>query len=269
MLNTMWTGEELICVKEEANDTDQSPNSPDLSYQTDSQDGSLEFHRLSPPHHEYFYADPSGSPISIDPNYLTSLSLPPFQTIPPTCPSLISTVTISELTASQLVQLSQCPTSNSPNMGLTMGSEVSMTMTREGRKRSNSGSSGSSDSAGSCSSRPKRRRLPVSTEEMMLQRNQANVRERERTRSLNDAFSKLREIVPTLPSDKLSKIQTLKLASKYIDFLNNVLEDGDTSFDLSQSPNANSLSCFALRDDLSHAFNLWRMGRCSDPQRDS
>ena len=50
----------------------------------------------------------------------------------------------------------------------------------------------------------------------------ANVRERQRTQSLNDAFGKLREIVPTLPSDKLSKIQTLKLASKYIDFLNNV-----------------------------------------------
>ena len=50
----------------------------------------------------------------------------------------------------------------------------------------------------------------------------ANVRERDRTKSLNSAFSKLREIVPTLPSDKLSKIQTLKLASNYIDFLNKV-----------------------------------------------
>ena len=50
----------------------------------------------------------------------------------------------------------------------------------------------------------------------------ANVRERQRTQSLNEAFAKLREIVPTLPSDKLSKIQTLKLASRYIDFLNHV-----------------------------------------------
>ena len=38
----------------------------------------------------------------------------------------------------------------------------------------------------------------------------------------DEAFAKLREIVPTLPSDKLSKIQTLKLASRYIDFLNHV-----------------------------------------------
>lgn len=51
------------------------------------------------------------------------------------------------------------------------------------------------------------------------QRWQANVRERQRTQSLNEAFSALRKIIPTLPSDKLSKIQTLKLASRYIDFL--------------------------------------------------
>ena len=47
----------------------------------------------------------------------------------------------------------------------------------------------------------------------------ASVRERQRTESLNDAFEKLRKIVPTLPSDKLSKIQTLKLATNYIQFL--------------------------------------------------
>jgi hypothetical protein len=51
------------------------------------------------------------------------------------------------------------------------------------------------------------------------QRVLANVRERQRTQSLNDAFASLRNIIPTLPSDKLSKIQTLKLASRYIDFL--------------------------------------------------
>lgn len=51
----------------------------------------------------------------------------------------------------------------------------------------------------------------------------ANVRERQRTESLNDAFEKLRKIVPTLPSDKLSKIQTLKLATDYIKFLHSIL----------------------------------------------
>jgi twist-like protein len=54
----------------------------------------------------------------------------------------------------------------------------------------------------------------------------ANVRERQRTQSLNEAFASLRKIIPTLPSDKLSKIQTLKLAARYIDFLYPVLHCG-------------------------------------------
>ncbi|CAB0007637.1 unnamed protein product [Nesidiocoris tenuis] len=57
------------------------------------------------------------------------------------------------------------------------------------------------------------------------QRLVANVRERQRTQSLNDAFALLRNIIPTLPSDKLSKIQTLRLASSYIHFLYRILEE--------------------------------------------
>lgn len=56
------------------------------------------------------------------------------------------------------------------------------------------------------------------------QRVLANVRERQRTQNLNEAFAALRKIIPTLPSDKLSKIQTLKLAARYIDFLYQVNE---------------------------------------------
>ena len=55
--------------------------------------------------------------------------------------------------------------------------------------------------------------------DLQTQRVLANVRERQRTQSLNEAFAALRKIIPTLPSDKLSKIQTLKLAARYIDFL--------------------------------------------------
>lgn len=54
----------------------------------------------------------------------------------------------------------------------------------------------------------------ASIEDLHTQRILANVRERQRTQSLNDAFASLRKIIPTLPSDKLSKIQTLKLASR-------------------------------------------------------
>jgi Helix-loop-helix DNA-binding domain len=53
----------------------------------------------------------------------------------------------------------------------------------------------------------------------------ANERERHRTQSLNDAFARLRRIVPTLPSDKLSKIQTVRLATRYIDFLYGTLRE--------------------------------------------
>jgi twist len=62
-------------------------------------------------------------------------------------------------------------------------------------------------------------------DDLQNQRLLANVRERQRTQSLNDAFTQLRKIIPTLPSDKLSKIQTLRLATRYIDFLYQVLRN--------------------------------------------
>ncbi|NXT03645.1 TWST2 protein, partial [Jacana jacana] len=75
--------------------------------------------------------------------------------------------------------------------------------------------------------RSKRSPVPQSFEEAHTQRVIANVRERQRTQSLNDAFAELRKIIPTLPSDKLSKIQTLKLAARYIDFLYQVLQSDE------------------------------------------
>lgn len=63
--------------------------------------------------------------------------------------------------------------------------------------------------------RNRKKNIKESTfEELQTQRVMANVRERQRTQSLNEAFASLRKIIPTLPSDKLSKIQTLKLASR-------------------------------------------------------
>lgn len=78
------------------------------------------------------------------------------------------------------------------------------------------------------SSKLRRRHSTASSEELHSQRVLANVRERQRTQSLNEAFASLRKIIPTLPSDKLSKIQTLKLASRYIDFLYQVLHYAET-----------------------------------------
>jgi twist-like protein len=100
---------------------------------------------------------------------------------------------------------------------------------------------------------PRVRRRVASAEDLQQQRTQANVRERQRTQSLNHAFTQLRKIIPTLPSDKLSKIQTLKLASRYIDFLRHLLE--------TEEPNSAHLDVdgYVVRERLGLAFNVWRM----------
>ncbi|KAM4611031.1 transcription factor 15 [Polymixia lowei] len=94
-------------------------------------------------------------------------------------------------------------------------------------------SDGSSDqSYGVCATIDKRRRISRKSEGnivIMKQRNAANARERDRTQSVNTAFTALRTLIPTEPVDrKLSKIETLRLASSYISHLANVLllEDG-------------------------------------------
>lgn len=77
------------------------------------------------------------------------------------------------------------------------------------------------------------------------QRNAANARERDRTNSVNTAFTALRTLIPTEPADrKLSKIETLRLASSYISHLGNVLLVGEACGDgqpcHSGGPSANS-----------------------------
>ncbi|NWX92000.1 TWST2 protein, partial [Nothoprocta ornata] len=100
--------------------------------------------------------------------------------------------------------------------------------------------------------RSKRSPAPQSFEDAHTQRVIANVRERQRTQSLNDAFAELRKIIPTLPSDKLSKIQTLKLAARYIDFLYQVLQSDELDHKVA--------SCnYLAHERLSYAFSVWRM----------
>lgn len=110
---------------------------------------------------------------------------------------------------------------------------------KRSKKRSNSNSGSGSGS-------------PQSLEDLQTQRVMANVRERQRTQSLNEAFASLRKIIPTLPSDKLSKIQTLKLAARYIDFLCQVLQSDELDSKMS--------SCsYVAHERLSYAFSVWRM----------
>ncbi|CAG7721282.1 unnamed protein product [Allacma fusca] len=70
--------------------------------------------------------------------------------------------------------------------------------------------------------RKRRRRCP---QQQVQQRQAANMRERKRMQSINDAFEGLRAHIPTLPYEKrLSKVDTLGLAIGYINFLSEVVK---------------------------------------------
>lgn len=66
--------------------------------------------------------------------------------------------------------------------------------------------------------------ITVGPEIVRRRRLAANARERRRMNSLNDAFDQLRDVVPSLGSDrKLSKYETLQMAQTYIAALNELL----------------------------------------------
>ncbi|XP_054772037.2 transcription factor 21-like [Lytechinus pictus] len=84
-----------------------------------------------------------------------------------------------------------------------------------GRRRRGGGKGGGDDGRGSS-------RGPIKP----VQRNAANARERARMRVLSKAFSKLKTSLPWVPPDtKLSKLDTLRLASSYISHLKKILDD--------------------------------------------
>ncbi|XP_050442271.1 twist-related protein 2-like [Adelges cooleyi] len=150
--------------------------------------------------------------------------------------------------------------------GSSPGQEPDSVETKKGRKRT-------SRSKEFQAPNKSRRRSPQTPEEMQSQRVMANVRERQRTQSLNEAFASLRKIIPTLPSDKLSKIQTLKLATRYIDFLYQVLHkansddiampgihtDSDSQHSIEQGSTGAGSCSYVAHEQLSYAFSVWRM----------
>ncbi|XP_062974701.1 basic helix-loop-helix transcription factor scleraxis-like [Elgaria multicarinata webbii] len=89
---------------------------------------------------------------------------------------------------------------------------------------SGSSESSSGTSLPSTGAQGKRKRKSPRLSGLSKQRQAANARERDRTHSVNTAFSALRTLIPTEPADrKLSKIETLRLASSYISHLANML----------------------------------------------
>lgn len=82
-------------------------------------------------------------------------------------------------------------------------------------------SSSSASPVSVSSGKPRRKRVINS-----VQRQAANIRERKRMFSLNDAFDRLRRKVPTFAYEKrLSRIETLRLAIVYISFMTDILEN--------------------------------------------
>ncbi|XP_077159505.1 twist-related protein 1 [Paroedura picta] len=136
--------------------------------------------------------------------------------------------------------------------GAGLGSADEPCSPAQGKRGKKSGGGGGGSGGGGGGGSSSGGGSPQSYEELQTQRVMANVRERQRTQSLNEAFAALRKIIPTLPSDKLSKIQTLKLAARYIDFLYQVLQSDELDSKMA--------SCsYVAHERLSYAFSVWRM----------
>ncbi|KAM6976504.1 neurogenic differentiation factor 4 [Aplochiton taeniatus] len=77
---------------------------------------------------------------------------------------------------------------------------------------------------------PKKKKITRARQERVrVRRTKANARERSRMHGLNDALDNLREVMPCYSkTQKLSKIETLRLARNYIWALSDVLESGQS-----------------------------------------
>lgn len=88
---------------------------------------------------------------------------------------------------------------------------------------------------------------------MKKRRMAANARERRRMNGLNDAFDRLREVVPSLGEEhKLSKFETLQMAQTYITAMCDLLERGadETTYTLFNNNNNNSKQNKFIEDVL-------------------
>jgi hypothetical protein len=119
-------------------------------------------------------------------------------------------------------------------LGVVGGSHHAMTVSGYGvlgveASYASSSSSSSKDATGYGSQRSetksRKRRVPT-----VAQRRAANIRERRRMFSLNEAFDRLRRRIPTFAYEKrLSRIETLRLAISYIGFMSDIVRGGDPS----------------------------------------
>ncbi|XP_055077235.1 T-cell acute lymphocytic leukemia protein 1 homolog [Periophthalmus magnuspinnatus] len=82
-----------------------------------------------------------------------------------------------------------------------------------------------------------------------------NSRERWRQQNVNGAFGELRRLIPTHPPErKLSKNEILRLATKYIHFLEQVLQDQDQDRDQDQDQELDQDQDQELDQNLEHSI---------------
>lgn len=87
----------------------------------------------------------------------------------------------------------------------------------------------------------KKNTRPPSPAVLRQRRVAANARERRRMNGLNDAFERLREVIPNLGSDhKLSKYETLQMAQTYIGALANLIERTNGNSNIPKNHNNNN-----------------------------
>ena len=100
------------------------------------------------------------------------------------------------------------------------------------------------------------------------QRKAANVRERRRMCHLNEAFDDLRQRVPTFAYEKkLSRIETLKLAVSYIQFMSEMLTDlkpQQNSDSENMSPVTSSTGSGQLTSTMSDALSAFGINSQSE-----
>lgn len=135
----------------------------------------------------------------------------------------MSTGSLSDVEDLQEVEMLDCD-------GLKMDSSKEFVTSNESTEESSNCEAGSPQKGRG--GLGKRRKAPtkksplsgVSQEGKQVQRNAANARERARMRVLSKAFSRLKTTLPWVPPDtKLSKLDTLRLASSYIAHLRQIL----------------------------------------------
>ncbi|TMW48739.1 hypothetical protein DOY81_006164 [Sarcophaga bullata] len=115
--------------------------------------------------------------------------------------------------------------------------------------------------------RSHKRRLKCASQ-VAQQRQAANLRERRRMQSINEAFEGLRSHIPTLPYEKrLSKVDTLKLAISYITFLSEMVKKdkngNEAGLSLKRNYQKEPPKKIILKDrtgGISHSLSWYRRG---------